>query len=288
MVPAPRPSPSTDANEATPAPRPSPRRRVDTTASGIALPTRPPSDIWNSASTGHQRAENRLSGSTSWRDSRNQKLAAQYQGAFTGGKCVADGVGAGGGNFGKDSRKPNVGWLKGTGGLRGKSQKSILESFGTTSNPSSHGPAADIPPTATPNPLQPHSNESLEVSDDPSALPPSFQPPHVNEEQHEEPSPPKKQIFRNLCIYINGTTAPLISDHKLKCLLAQHGARMSIALGRRSVTHVILGNTHGKGGAGGGLAGTKIQKEISRVGGKGIKFVSVEWWDSLCLHFLLD
>ena len=30
-------------------------------------------------------------------------------------------------------------------------------------------------------------------------------------------------------------------------------------------------------GAGGGLAGSKIQKEIARVGGKGVKFVSAEW-----------
>jgi hypothetical protein len=87
----------------------------------------------------------------------------------------------------------------------------------------------------------------------------------------------QKQIFAGLCFYINGSTAPLISDLKLKRLLAERGGKMSIGLGRRSVTHVILGTANGHGGAGGGLAATKIQKEIARVGGKGLKFVGVEW-----------
>lgn len=97
------------------------------------------------------------------------------------------------------------------------------------------------------------------------------------QEQEGEKERPKKQIFQNLCFYINGSTAPLISDHKLKYLLAEHGATMSIGLGRRTVTHVIVGISRAKGGAGRGLAAGKIQKEISRVGGKGVKYVSVEW-----------
>jgi hypothetical protein len=88
-------------------------------------------------------------------------------------------------------------------------------------------------------------------------------------------------IFSGLVIYINGSTHPLISDHKLKHLLAENGARISIHLGRRQVTHVILGkpcdNTKAGSGAGGGLAASKIQKEIKRVGGCGIKYVGVEW-----------
>lgn len=91
-------------------------------------------------------------------------------------------------------------------------------------------------------------------------------------------APGEKKVFSDLCIYINGSTAPTVGDHKLKQLLAENGARVSIALGRRSVTHVILGTPNGAvGGAGGGLAAGKIQKEIQRVGGKGIKFVGVEW-----------
>lgn len=90
------------------------------------------------------------------------------------------------------------------------------------------------------------------------------------------PKPLDKQIFAGLCFYINGSTAPLISDHKLKHMLAAHGARHSIALGRRSVTHVILGTLSGNSGAGGGLAATKIQKEILRTGGKAVKFITAE------------
>jgi len=96
--------------------------------------------------------------------------------------------------------------------------------------------------------------------------------------QGKGPGKEKRPIFSNLTIYINGSTAPMISDHKLKQLLAEHGARLSIALGRRTVTHVIVGRPNGvEGGAGGGLSGSKIQKEIQRVRGCGIKFVSVEW-----------
>lgn len=92
-----------------------------------------------------------------------------------------------------------------------------------------------------------------------------------------------KGIFNNLTIYINGSTFPLISDHKLKNVLAENGANISIHLARRSVTHVILGrpNSRSEGmavaGAGGGLAARKLQREIQRVGGKGVKYVGVEW-----------
>jgi hypothetical protein len=87
-----------------------------------------------------------------------------------------------------------------------------------------------------------------------------------------------KGIFDNLVIYVNGSTHPIISDHKLKHLLAENGARMALHLGRRQVTHVILGRpAAGSVGAGGGLAGGKLEKEIRRVGGVGVKYVGVEW-----------
>lgn len=77
-------------------------------------------------------------------------------------------------------------------------------------------------------------------------------------------------IFHGLNIYINGSTLPHISDHKLKHLLVQHGANVSIALGRRTVTHVILGDK-------GLLAAGKIQKEVAKTRGKSVKFVGVQW-----------
>jgi hypothetical protein len=88
----------------------------------------------------------------------------------------------------------------------------------------------------------------------------------------------QKGVFDGLVIFINGSTYPFVSDHKLKHLLAENGARMSLHLGRRQVTHVILGTPTGAGtGAGGGLSGTKMEKEIRRVGGCGVKYVGVEW-----------
>jgi len=86
-----------------------------------------------------------------------------------------------------------------------------------------------------------------------------------------------RQIFSGCCFYVNGSTAPLVSDLKLKQLLAERGGKIAISLGRRSVTHVILGAPTAHSGSGGGLAASKIQKEIARVRGKGVKFVGVEW-----------
>ncbi len=89
----------------------------------------------------------------------------------------------------------------------------------------------------------------------------------------------QKGIFDGLVIYINGSTYPLISDHKLKHVISENGGRISIHLGRKKVTHVILGRPSGTqgSGAGGGLAGGKMEKEIRRIGGRGLRYVGVEW-----------
>jgi hypothetical protein len=52
-------------------------------------------DAWNSSSTGHQSAENKLSGSTGWRQSRSMKLSHQFKSGGTGGERISDKVGAG-------------------------------------------------------------------------------------------------------------------------------------------------------------------------------------------------
>jgi hypothetical protein len=52
-------------------------------------------DAWNSSATGHQRAENRLGGSTGWKQSRTTKLSYQFKSGGTGGKRISDQVGAG-------------------------------------------------------------------------------------------------------------------------------------------------------------------------------------------------
>lgn len=221
-------------------------------------PLRKTFDPWNSSSTGHQRADNRLAGSTSWRASRTLKLGHQFRAGHGGGQRIFDTVGAGSKDFGRDGRKENGGWEKGAPGLRPKGWRDV----GLMVN---QGSQAE---------LEAQEREKLKRErEDPESLI------DEGEELNEPEKEKEKGIFTGLCIYINGSTAPAIGDHKLKHLLAEHGAHVSIALGRRSITHVIVGKPNdGKGGgAGGGLAGSKIQKEIQRVRGKGIKFVGVEW-----------
>ncbi len=162
--------------------------------------------------------------------------------------------------FGRDGRKENGGWEKGAPGLRPKGWRDV----GLMLN---QGSQAE---------LETREKEEMERKGE-----------HAETLADEEDEGgelggkggTEKGIFSGLCIYINGSTAPAIGDHRLKHLLAEHGAHISIALGRRSVTHVIVGkpNDGRGGGAGGGLAGSKIQKEIQRVRGKGVKFVRVEW-----------
>ncbi|KAJ4336097.1 hypothetical protein N0V87_005677 [Didymella glomerata] len=219
-------------------------------------------DPWNSSSTGHQRAENRLSGSTSWRASRSLKLGEQYKGGLSGGgKRVADTVGAGSEDFGKDGRKENSDWEEGAKGLRTGGQKSL----------------ADVWSVSKAGKKTPLEGKSLQAAHD-LANDQALESDVRNGNLESPPAPQAKHIFTGLCFYLNGSTAPLVSDHKLKHMLSAHGANHSIALGRRTVTHVILGTVNANGGCGGGLAAAKIQKEVARTGGKAVKYITVEWY----------
>lgn len=198
------------------------------------------------------------------------KLDVQFRSGQTGGERLYDTVGAGSENFGKDGRLANGGWEKGASGLRAKGQRSILEAMNAKKTKGAIQSGSGSKLQELEDAIDADSNNEYHASEGDALV----------EKQNIQPAilqPQKKQIFQNLCIYVNGSTAPLISDHKLKQLLAEHGARMSIALGRRTVTHVIIGANCGRGGAGGGLAGSKIQKEIAKIGGKGVKFVGPEW-----------
>lgn len=93
------------------------------------------------------------------------------------------------------------------------------------------------------------------------------------------------RIFAGVTVFINGSTLPRISEYKLKHLLASNGAKTSIYMARKTVTHVLVGQPNtgaGSGmdvsGAGGGLAAGKLQQEIARGGWKGVKVVSVDWY----------
>ncbi|KAH8671002.1 hypothetical protein BX600DRAFT_509717 [Xylariales sp. PMI_506] len=238
----------------------------------------PAFDAWNSSSTGHQRAENRLSGSTGWRESRSAKLQSQFRGGAAGGQRLSDSVGAGSKDWDVKAKAlipPAV---------RARARNSVMDMLARpgvmkqcmTTATASTAPAAGAP---SENPACGASGRDLSSGD------------LVEEESQmavrrvdgeirgaEGRRAPRK-LFEGVVVYVNGSTHPLISDHKLKHVLAEHGASMSIHLARRQVTHVILGRpASGAGsGAGGGLAGGKLQKEISKVRGHGVKFVSVEW-----------
>ena len=92
---------------------------------------------------------------------------------------------------------------------------------------------------------------------------------HASQLTDEGDQPRDAKIFRHCSIYINGYMGTRISDIELKRKLVQHGARVVFNFGRKSVTHVILGQN--------GLAGGKIQKEMeSRK--NAVKYVTVDWY----------
>ncbi|KAJ9664345.1 hypothetical protein H2198_000274 [Neophaeococcomyces mojaviensis] len=236
-------------------------------------PTRGFFDPFNSSSTGHQHAENRLSGSTSWRKSRSHKLLHQYRDTTGGGgpEHISDLVGLGSTTFGKDGRKENSDWEVDAPGLResgcqdirgliSNSKKRSIDAVEKESTNKKRRVSLG-PPSKVPSQLSPRLSHSEDAQTS------------VEASKHEkEKSRVPPQIFKGLVIFLNGSTAPLVSDHKLKRLFAQHGGISSIALGRRTVTHVILGEK-----CGGGLASGKIQKENATVRGKGIKYVTAQW-----------
>ena len=91
----------------------------------------------------------------------------------------------------------------------------------------------------------------------------------------------KKKIFAGCTIYVNGSTAPLISDVELKRVLVANGAAVTTVMSRKRVSHVVLAKpVDGPGtggGIGGGLAAGKLQKEVLTKKGNGVRYVRVEW-----------
>ncbi|KAI4848672.1 hypothetical protein E4T44_03803 [Aureobasidium sp. EXF-8845] len=249
------------------------------------------------------RADNSLAGSTSWRESRSLKLSNQFGGGASGGARLADTVGAGSEDLGKDGRLENGSWAKGAPGLRGRGQISVAEAFrvkklGVEDMATEKAKAKAMVDGAREQELDLFGIPSAQLVREASS---QDQEQVSSYEEHllcENSSPDKQakeiyqdhdtenitiskppQVFAGTCIYINGSTYPTISDHKSKHLLVTHGGRLSIHLGRRSVTHVILGrpNASAVPGAGVGLSASKMQKEITKIRDKSVKFVTVEW-----------
>ncbi|KAI1126459.1 BRCA1 C terminus domain-containing protein [Nemania abortiva] len=246
-------------------------------------------DPWNSSSTGHQRAENRLGASTGWRDSRNRKLMSQFTGGAGGGKRVSDTVGEGSQDW-----DPRAKALI-TPAMRSRAQSSVLDmltkpgsmmkrSLSSTSSSSAPAPPSTLTSDSILPTSGPQHGKSRSLSPEARTAEEERLTARREEEEDADTRGQAKQprrIFDGVVVYLNGSTHPLISDHKLKHVLAEHGGSMSSHLGRRKVTHVILGRptagAYGSGGAGGGLAGGKLQREISKMGGPAVKYVGVEW-----------
>ncbi|KAL2143099.1 hypothetical protein VTI28DRAFT_378 [Corynascus sepedonium] len=235
-------------------------------------------DPWNSASTGHQRAE--TCGPQGWRESRNMKMNHQFRAGNSGGERISDAVGVGSEDFDERlglfvpkevrARAMNsvADMLRNPGTMRAALRPSAPS---TSVSRLARTPGEEELGNAKGNQGEDESTAEKKLTLDLKA---------EDEARDEEKArqTQERKIFDGLVIYVNGSTYPLVSDHKLKYLLSEHGARMSSHLGRRQVTHVILGKPSGpNGGAGGGLASGKLEKEIRRVGGCSIKFVGVEW-----------
>ena len=203
-------------------------------------------DPWNSSSAGHQRPETRVS--VSYRDSRNVKSNKQFRAGHAGGQTVLDASGAG------DARL--------------ETQASVADML---RRPGSMRAAGIARPDSSPQKLA-GAARGLTTEEATARRR------KAEDDQKEEARGEPRGLFDGCVVYVNGSTHPLISDHKLKRILSEHGARMSIHLARRQVTHVILGRPKTAArGAGGGLAGNKLEREIRRIGGCSVKYVEVDW-----------
>lgn len=246
-------------------------------------------DPWNSASTGHQRAENPYSNTTAWRQTRAAKLAIQF--ASASGDCTAPspngistgGEGGGGGEWKwlseAEARRHQLGCrdIRTMMGMSKPTKRSRADGDDDAGKKGKILCQTQTQTRETKIYTQPETETKTKTDPTPTPTP-------ENEDDGR-----KKKILAGTIIYINGSTMPHISDHRLKSLLVAHGAEVAISLARGSVTHVIVGKPNaGPGaGAGGGLAAGKLQNEIARAGCRGVKVVGVEWYSLLLspLHF---
>ncbi|KAK1141337.1 hypothetical protein N8T08_009128 [Aspergillus melleus] len=252
-------------------------------------------DPWTTSSTGHQVADSATG--KAYRTLRQEKLARQFG---EGQDCTfarerSEGRGAGGLERGTwvevtDNRNKDAGLVRGN-------QRDIRGMFGVAK--ASSLSVVDMGVKAGGGkPLLASKDDMLGCSTVTAAAAETFHDPHSsttststthpNNEPEPEPetknsltpNPPDSypQIFTTLTIYINAPSHPFLSDHKLKQILTLHGASIALSLSRR-VTHIIVGkpNTRPGHGSGGGLAGGKLQREITRAGCRSWKVVFVEW-----------
>ncbi|UKZ83294.1 hypothetical protein TrVFT333_011102 [Trichoderma virens FT-333] len=233
-----------------------------------------PWDPWNSSATGHQRAETQPG--TGWRHSRTRKLNSQFRaGDGSGGERLSDTWGAGVEDSGVDGfGKTKSASGRGSGsGEQGSHKRSVVDML------TRPGLMRETLESSRPN--GPEARDKSTAGTHLTAEDALMHQRRLEDEKGQKKSQANpRKLFDGVTVYVNGSTFPLVSDHRLKQLISENGGNMSLNLGRRKVTHVILGRSNGSTcgrGTGGGLAAGKLEKEIRKIGGCGVKFVSVEW-----------
>ncbi|KAJ5386954.1 hypothetical protein N7509_009495 [Penicillium cosmopolitanum] len=268
-----------------------------------------------SHSTGHQVADNPYSNTTAWRDTRAEKLRNQYRTGNclprSSGERERDqlscgtgtGAGAFDGTLGPDSPETDAGagrqpaqtssrprpggeyrWVSDAEAKRSQMGVRDIRSFmGVNKRKADDKVHWTEKKLKWVHPVE----EELKKKRQEKPTPTLSTPKDENKNQTPNPNPnpnpgPKSEckstLLTGTSIYINGTTLPQISDHKLKHLLVAHGANVASFMARKGVTHIIVAAPGTTGaGAGGGLAARKLQMEISRGGWKGVRVVGVEW-----------
>ncbi|KAF4958657.1 hypothetical protein F66182_18308, partial [Fusarium sp. NRRL 66182] len=202
-------------------------------------------DPWNTSSTGHQRAENPYSRTTEWRDTRREKLARQFRSDHHTAPSSRDNLtGRGEGSY---TNEPEAGgggeegewiWMSAQEATRNELGVADIRRYMGVSKPhpqpqqGQHGLLKPEPQAQSEQQCQPAMKEKL-------AFEPATSPSLSEISRPTEKG--RKGIFASLTFYINGSTYPTISDHKLKRLVAEEGGNISLYLARKSVTHVILG-----------------------------------------------
>ncbi|KAB8255913.1 hypothetical protein BDV32DRAFT_161573 [Aspergillus pseudonomiae] len=225
-------------------------------------------DPWNSSATGHQRADS--STGTAWRRAREEKLARQFGSAS--GDCT-DSPGDGTPHHKAD--KGEWVWSHTTRGEESRDAAAAAVAAAGQRDIRSMMHVGKRSRDVSDSGMDRESKLKVSkvVNASPDELLLSSSSSSLSTEVKDVPL-----VFKGLTVYINSTCHPAVSDHYLKRLLTMHGAAVSLSLSRK-VSHVIVAkpNTGPGMGAGGGLAASKLQKEISRGGWKGIRVVFVEW-----------
>lgn len=252
-------------------------------------------DPWNTTATGHQRTENTYARTVSWREMRHEKLAKQF--GENPHRAVNNYYNNNDGHRGTQ-KQGSWEWVSEEEAhrqrLRREGMRDIRDFF-MKSKPASAlistSPSGSSSSSSSSSSVGGKRKEEIVFC--PSGSSSATDDVNSTETGSNSNDKPKKKIFSNLTFYINGSTFPDISDHKLKYLISEHGGRIALHLSRRGVTHVILGRNHrhhhhhhhqGDSSQQLALAAGKIQRELSRggAGSKGtamgtVRFVGVDW-----------